>query len=148
MQIEVEYAYRGFSSEMEERGPGSEVINRVDARSTLNYLSVPLLARIRISGDRPAIPYLLVGPRLEYLIGHSTGVWEFAEVTVEDVLADHFARTNVSGMIGTGMAVAAPFGRDIRLEARMTEGLRDLLWEEGTGRARTRSFELSVGVSL
>jgi opacity protein-like surface antigen len=148
VQLEAEYARRGYADQSEERGPQGEFIRQVRAVTALDYLSFPVLARLRYPGEQRVTPYMLAGPRLDYLVGRTPGTWEFTEVTVEDELSSQFAEVTVSATVGAGAAFAGPFGRETRLEARLTEGLRDMLREEGTGRARNRSLELSVGIAF
>jgi hypothetical protein len=148
VQAEVEYARRGFVSEQELRGADNEPLGVVRATTALDYLSVPVLARVRYPVGA-VTAYALAGPRLDFLVGRSPGRFEFSDGTeVEDEFGQNVEGTSLSGSVGIGAAFGALLGREVRVETRYNFGLTDLLPEGDAVDLRHSGFDFSVGVAL
>lgn len=50
--------------------------------------------------------------------------------------------------LAAGVSLSQVMPIEMRIEGRWSEGVVNLLWEEGTGRARNRSFELGIAIGL
>jgi hypothetical protein len=146
---ELEYARRGYESETLEIGPDDpEPIATVTASTTLHYLSLPALARLRLPGERAIVPYALIGPRADLLVGRDPGQYEFSSATFDDEMAEALTEFSLSGVLGVGAAFGDVFGREVRVEARYGFGLTDLLPEGEALDVRNRGIDLSVGIAL
>ncbi len=149
---ELEYARRGYAGEIPETSRETpepvEPIRIARATTVLHYLSVPVLARLRLPGERAVVPYALAGPRVDLLVGRNPGRYEFSYGTFEDDTAEALAAFGVSGTVGLGAAFQSMLGREVRVEARYLFGLTDLLPEGKAVDASNRGIDFSVGIAL
>lgn len=148
LQAELEFARRGYAWEQVETGGIGEFIGNVRAVTALNYLSLPVLVRLRYPGKSRVIPYALAGPRLDLLLWRKPGVFDFSSGDFEDDLSEYFTEFGVSGIIGFGIAVDDILHRELRLEARFNFGLTDLIPEAGTATYKNKGFDISICVVL
>ena len=147
-QVELEYARRRYGIEQVETSGSGEVLGIVRAVTTLNYLSIPVLARLRYPGKPRVIPYALVGPRLDFLVERKPGVWEFSQGSFIDDTSEVFTDVGVSGIVGLGFAFEHVIGQQLRFEGRYSFGLTDLIPELDAWTVRNNSLELSVVMVL
>jgi len=116
---QCEYTQRGFGNEIietSEFGPmeiGSyKLFNRVD------YLSIPIFGKITIPMEIIK-PYVLIGPRLDYLLGYKSGVGGY------NVLFDNFSKTIIGASFGVGVDLKGLSTLPILLEGRYNIDLKD-----------------------
>ena len=148
MQIELEYARRGYSDSIAETDGVGSVIAIRKANTSLNYISVPLLCRFRYYPAKVVVPYLLVGPRLEFLAWRQLGVYDFTSLTVEDELAKAFRDVSVGFSLGIGISIAKASRREFRVEVRQNFGLTDLMPQSSAFTVKNRSVDLSFALLL
>jgi hypothetical protein len=148
-QVELEYAKRGFSNKsigiIEEEGIDPPVIV---AFTSLNYLSVPFSCRIRLPSAKKFEPYLLFGPRLEFLAWRQLGVWEFNSLTSEDPLAKDFRDISIGLSLGIGISTGKVLDRESRVEVRHCLGLTDLMPDSSAFTVKHRSVDFSFVLLL
>jgi hypothetical protein len=72
----------------------------VGLHSHLHYLSVPFLAKWSFT-TTPSVPYLLIGPRVDYLLWYSSDIGWF------DGLYKEFKKTLLGGSVGLGWSSAS-----------------------------------------
>lgn len=145
---ELEYARRGYADTQQERGPNNEFIGDVRATTALDYLAVPVLARLRLPGDRAVVPYAVAGPRAELLVRRVPGRYAFSAGTLEDEMSEAFPRFGLSGVIGLGAGLRGLLGQEMRVEARYGFGLTDLLPDSSARELRHSGVDFCLGVAL
>ena len=132
--IEVEYAQRGYETSYTLTSPTGEDEGTQTASTTLHYLSVPLLARVRLPGALMVTPYAVAGPRIDVLAGYDPGEIGCLTVTgdcseidpVRDPFPELFPTMSFSGVVGAGVALSELIGPEVRAEVRYSLGLTDL----------------------
>ncbi|MFC1726885.1 outer membrane beta-barrel protein, partial [candidate division KSB1 bacterium] len=74
--FQAEYAQRGFLEEQAETNESGDFIQTVKANTRLDYLSFPILAKLRYTKGRYT-PYVIFGPRLDFLLNKRNGKFRF-----------------------------------------------------------------------
>jgi hypothetical protein len=82
-----------------------------DVNNHLHYLSVPVLAKCSVTTS-PSIPYLLVGPRVDYLL------WYSSDRGYLDGVYKEFKKTILGGSAGTGWNAASVSSVPLTIEVR------------------------------
>jgi hypothetical protein len=103
----------------------------------LDYLSIPVLAKIRLPDQRIA-PYILIGPRLDLLLTINGDGFE--------VVLDKFRRVDFGGVLGIGMEINvrefASLGGEFRFSPSFADGYSTALT---TVRNSSMEFLLVIG---
>ena len=117
---EAGYTQRGFVETIEERGPDGTVEQTSRANTRLDYLTIPVFAKLKYEFTALRL-YALAGPRLDVLVGREAGVFEFESAPVDQVKSD-LASIYTSPVLGAtfGLGVSTSKGLPLRLmlEAR------------------------------
>lgn len=132
LDIEFEYAQRGYTDKQVRTGGSGEFLGIMKAVTRLDYFSVPLLLRISVPTFKTVQPYVITGPSFEFRFNRKKGVWDYL---LEDTLSDQFRRSSLSVTVGVGAELPDLFATTIRIEVRhsfsVTDVLRsDSLWEQ------------------
>ena len=107
----------------------------MDIKYRLNYISVPILAKLRI--ETPMfVPYLAIGPRLEYLVSHPTSV-----------VYDNFKKMEVTGTVAVGVELSLGFIPRLLLEADYNTSLTNS-FDNGNLIVSDNSVEIFCGIIL
>lgn len=104
MLFRIEYTQKGFIREMVEINENGEEIQTVQANTRLDYLSIPILAKIK-GMKLLTEPYITTGPRFDFLFNKKKGKFKFTNVTVEDDFADNFDDFAFGGTIAFGLSL-------------------------------------------
>jgi hypothetical protein len=100
--VQIQYSQKGFTEEIIETNDFGEPIQTVKANSRLDYLSIPILVNLKYSN--PLItPYLVTGPRLDYLITKKNGKYKFTNITLESEWVNNFSDFVIGGTVGAGI---------------------------------------------
>jgi hypothetical protein len=104
----------------------------------VDYLSVPVLAKVRLSF--PAItPYLIAGPRADLLLSKKGDGF--------DAVIDKFKSTDVGGTFGLGVELHTLLPVGLLAEIRYNPSFRDAFKNEFLS-VRNHSFDFLVGLQL
>jgi hypothetical protein len=107
----------------------------MDIKYRLNYISVPILAKLRI--ETPMfVPYLAIGPRLEYLVSYPSSV-----------VYDDFKKMEVTGTVAIGVELSLGFFPRLLLEANYNTSLMNS-YNKGSLIVSDNSMEILCGVFL
>lgn len=121
---QLEYAQRGFSEEQVRTGEESpEVLGTIELKTRLDYVSVPLLLKLRTS-NTGAGPYALLGPRFDFLVNREAVLYEDGKLDLETSFAEVFNDRAVGGTVGMGV-VAKALSLPLLLEARYNFDFND-----------------------
>jgi hypothetical protein len=116
---QLEYVQRGMEMEFvvtTAESPEGIGTRRVAGR--VNYLSLPILAKVEIPLGEVS-PYVLAGPRLDYLISYRSDDGLF------DALYKQFRKTLLGASFGAGLAARGDLPVTILLEARYNIDLQN-----------------------
>lgn len=136
---QIEYAQRGMGQEFivtDESGPEPKGI--ITLYSRLDYLSLPLLAKVKFPAE-PVSPYLLAGPRIDYFLGGSSDRDLFTY--------DDFKKTTVGGSVGVGAATTTLLPVDALIEIRYNFDLTDSYSTQNL-KIRNNAYDLWLGVGF
>ena len=148
-QAELEFARRGYSMTQEETDGSGQSLGTVRGIYGLDYLSIPVLVRLRYSGRSKVIPYVLAGPRLDLLYNARPGVWKYPIGTWKDEsMSDFFAGFGLSGSVGFGLAFEQVIMKELRVEVRYNFSVTDLAPDEDAWTVRRKELDISVVVVL
>ena len=106
-RLELAYLPRGVRQELRDRS--ADVRGRtVTADTRLHYLSLPVFIQAGLeAGSSPVTLYALLGPRLDVLIGSSSGTFSYSDGDVSAGLADRYDTLTIGASGGLGVAVDA-----------------------------------------
>lgn len=152
VRLELAYLPRGFRQEIlfVDNDGSSEL---TAAKTRLHYLSMPALATAGWSlGESPVHAYVLLGPRVEVLVGRSSGTFSVRDEEMPAGVADRYDTVTLgaSGGVGIGVDVGDV---TITAEALQHRDITPSVEEGGTSRAnltlgplRNVATAVSVGV--
>ena len=113
----VDYLQRGFIEEMAEMNNNGDFIQQIEANTRLDYISIPFCAKIQMPLDG-VTPYIVAGPRIDFLINRSKGVFRFSSATINSELASNYSSQDVGGTIGFGIETDQLLALPVLLEVR------------------------------
>jgi len=103
VRSEIGYIQRGFVAAQEEIDEDGTLISVVEAETQLDYLTIPLLAKLAYDTSAASV-YALAGPRLDILLGRDAEDFEFSDgLRVENELAGFYESTAFGGTVGIGV---------------------------------------------
>jgi hypothetical protein len=134
---EIHYIQKGHTVESTRTDEFGNPLSTVKHNNRLDYLSIPLLAKITLR-TQYALPYLVIGPRFDYLLGYQS------EISKE--LFDEFKNTGVGGTVGLGLeskSKPVKFLLEFRYSPDFTNAYKsDML------KVKNSSFEILFGLRL
>lgn len=153
IQPEFLFIQKGVKSSIEETIFG-ETIKAEDAIS-LNYVEVPVLAKIDILKGEGTQFFIVAGPSFGYALSGkqkskltASGTTETSTDDIEFGDDDGFARFDISAALGAGVSIPAGPGRFI-LDARYLFGLSNLFDEDDEDfKVKNRGFGLTAGFAI
>ncbi len=121
---QLEYVQRGFIQEQIETDVDGSFIQRVRAKSRLDYFEIPFLLKMQPL-KLPLNPYLVAGPRFAFLLFRENGKFEFSKVTYESRVAENFNDFSVGFVIGGGAATMKIFRKQLTFELDFNVDITD-----------------------
>lgn len=143
--IQAEYEQKGFLEEQAETNQFGSFIQTVKANTRLDYLSFPVLAKFRYSKGVYS-PFVLFGPRLDYLINKRNGEYKFTSATSRSIFADHFDRLALGGTIGAGIELPEFSSFKTVFEIRYNFDFSDSYSKIDAYKVKNNSFDLWLGL--
>jgi hypothetical protein len=140
LQVEAMYMQKGAKTEVQDTGPSGNPIRTFEWRYELDYLEVPVLARIGLGSAGPVRPYVIAGPSFGFALGGHVES-ERGSLDLPDMKALDFG---VAGGLGAE-AVAGPYR--VGLEGRYATGVSDLYDIGGNLESINSVFSILVFVS-
>lgn len=136
---EAHYIQKGFRYEIRYTTPENPLVwKSEDVGPRVDYLSIPVLAKIRF-GQQKVAPYLLAGPRCDFLIHReSKGYHE---------VIDAFEDVDFGASFGAGVEAALPPIPGILAEVRWSPSFTHA-YDTSLLTVTNRSVEFLVGVRL
>jgi hypothetical protein len=93
-------------------------------------------------------PYLIFGPKADWLVHRSAGKFEFPIATIESSLYKVFADQALSGTVGLGFAADTLLHLPLLVETRYNFVLTDNTDLKTISKAQNQSFDLWLGIKL
>jgi hypothetical protein len=142
---ELEYAIRGYGFLVQEVDDEGFVVDQTRATTTLHYLSIPVLMRLHMDTGVELSPYVVLGPRFDFLIARRQGRGTVGDVDEQDYVVGRLGTTGVSASGGLGLAFRNVLTREVRLEGRFNISFTNRL---RGGRGDEFAYPQSLDVSL
>jgi hypothetical protein len=148
---QVEYAQRGFAEEQVITGPnGPEPLGLMRASTRLDYISLPILLKLQF--PKLAIsPYLLAGPRADFLVNREAGKFEFvnddSQVSVKSELNEFIDDRAWGGTVGLGFDAQKLLPLPLLVEARYNFDFTDNS-KAPLLQGKNNSFDIWLGIKL
>lgn len=145
---QVEYAERGFIQKITITDEFGESLGIAEAASQLNYVSLPILLKLRLPQASLA-PYIVFGPRFDWLVDHVDGDYESDIVGnfPSSQFTNFFAARSWGATIGGGLT-PIKFGETaLLIEARYNLDFKDNIAFE-TLRAKNNAVEVWLGLAF
>lgn len=145
---QVEYVERGFIQKIKITDEFGELLGIAEATSQLNYVSLPILLKLRLPQSKLA-PYVIFGPRFDWLVDHVDANFE-SEIAGDfpsSPFTDFFDTRSWGATMGAGLT-PIKFGETALLvEARYNLDLKDSVALE-TLRAKNNAVEVWLGLAF
>ncbi len=155
VSAELGFARRAYSQTTPVQTGGAPIFTdrrELTLETSFDVGSLAVLGHFFPVGRRPFSPYVLVGPRLDVLLGSDPGsntyLAGFETALVQDGFPELFADVSLSGVAGLGMEIGRLAGPDLRLEVRYGRTLTDFLSGSDAVDGTINGFDLSVGVTF
>jgi len=143
----LEYCQRGYIQEQVETDENGNEIQEVRANTRLDYLSLPLSLKVKYPAGG-VTPFVTAGLRLDYLVNHSRGTYEFTSVTAPDELSDHLSPWVLGSSFSLGLQAPVSQRHDLILEVRHNRDITDSAKEPIEYGIRNRSYDVLVGLAF
>ena len=138
---QLEYAQRGTGQVFVVTGPsGPNPIGTKTLFSRLDYVSVPVLAKLRLQTGLFS-PYILVGPRIDFFLGYKSDEDAF------NAVYDKFKKTTLGGSAGIGVQIASLLPVSLIAEARYNFDFADS-YETDLLKVRNNAVDFWLGVAF
>ena len=108
--------------------------------SRLDYVSVPVLAKLRLQTGLFS-PYILVGPRIDFFLGYKSDEDAF------NAVYDKFKKTTLGGSAGIGVQIASLLPVSLIAEARYNFDFADS-YETDLLKVRNNAVDFWLGVAF
>lgn len=143
LQPELLYVQQGAKNEYEEMNEMGELIGSGDYIMDLDYIQIPVLAKVDLPVAGSVLPSIIAGPAIAFKI-NAEGTYEGSTGDVSADLED-VNSTNLSLIVGLGLKLGAgPAG--VNVEARYNYGLSKIY--DGPIDIQNRSIQGLVGFSF
>ena len=143
--LQAEYAQRGFLEEQAETNESGDFIQTVKANTRLDYLSFPILAKLRYSKGL-YVPYIFFGPRLDFLLNKRNGEFRFTIATAKSEVADFYDNFVFGSTFGAGIELPKISSLRSILEIRYNLDFSDSYSSLDFNKVRNNSFDLWLGI--
>jgi hypothetical protein len=142
LQPELLWVAKGATTQLELTDTSGGLIGTQDLTFALDYLEIPVLARIALPTGGPIRPSLVVGPALAIKLSsrlNSSGPFPNLGRDLDSV-----TRTDLGLVMGAGVDLGRGPGRFL-LDARYTLGLTNVWGSQSTLNARNGTLALMAG---
>ena len=137
---QVEYAQKGMGLDFVITDADPTPISVTTLYSRLDYLSIPILAKLRLQSQTVS-PYFLLGPRADFLLGFKSDEDIFKSVY------DEFNRTGFGGTAGIGLETERFLPVPCQVEFRYNFDLKDS-FDNTIVKVSNNAFDFWFGVGL
>lgn len=139
IQVEALYMPKGATADVQITDESGEVTGTGELTYKLDYLEVPLLARVGL-GTGPI--HLLAGPALGFKVTSKATLDGFPDEEL-----DWIKSTDLGLVVGLGAALPSSFG-SVVIDARYNLGLNNLNDSDEGADFKNRTFLVSAGVAF
>ena len=141
-QPEIYYLFQGGAWEWDVDGSTSTGEHR------LNYIHIPLLAKIHLIPEGKVIPIIFAGPAVGFLLSAREPLWVDGVLESDDDVTEYFKRLNFSTVFGGGLEFM--FGKlMLVLEFRYDLGLAETAKDPVPGYSlKSRNLMIMAGVGF
>lgn len=146
IQPELLYVQNGGKYGITLTGTEGQILGTGDLKWKLNYIQIPVLARLEIPVLSAVLPTLMAGPAVNYLVSSS---WEVdaGSNSSDGDLDDQVKSTDLSLIFGIGMKLGAgPAG--VSIDLRYVHGLNNINDVNEDVEIKNRSFQALAGFSF
>ncbi|MBA4313118.1 MAG: hypothetical protein C0417_10870 [Chlorobiaceae bacterium] len=137
---ELHYIQKGFMEEIpittmdQPEGTGRYLVSK----PRVDYLSLPLLAKIRYNVETVS-PYILIGPRFDFLIGKEPDGYE--------IIYNKFKKNDMGISVGVGIEIPTSTIQAVLFEFKYSPTFNNS-YSNDILTIKNQSFELLVGIKL
>lgn len=133
MLTEIHYVQKGYSASLKEttiaQPDGTGIY--ITIRTRLDYLSVPILARVRFETSE-VTPYVYLGPRIDFLFGGNDNSLDYSS-------------TDIGASFGGGIQFSVTSSPQFQIEARFSPSFTNA-FENQNLTVKNKSVEILIGV--
>lgn len=146
---QIEYAQKGFIEKQAETDETGQFIQDVKANTRLDYVSIPLFVKIKYSKIK-LNPYVIFGPRFDYLVNRRNGIFKFSKIDFNSQFADYLNinKSVFGSSIGMGFNLPKISLFESFLELRYNHDFTDSFFINEENTVRNNSFDLWLGISF
>ena len=152
---EVGYAQGGFVETMEERAPDGTVEQTVRANTRIDYLTIPVLAKLEHNFTAIQL-YALAGPRLDVLISQEAGVFEYQSAPIDELesnFVSDYTSPVLGATVGLGVSLSEVLPVQLLVEARwapdLTEAFKtEILAVDAPRDVRNNAWGVVIGIGF
>jgi len=138
---QVEYAQRGMGQDFVLTGPsGPEPIGVKTSYSRLDYLSIPIMGKIRLQTET-ITPFVSVGPRVDFFLGYHS------DENLFNPVFEKFKTTVLGGSFGIGVQTETLLPVIILAELRYNIDLADSYSTDAL-QVRNNAFDVWLGIAF
>lgn len=145
--VQVQYTQKGFIVEYIETDEQGNYIQTAEANFRLHYISMPIMAKIKYR-TTVISPYLLGGPRLDYLIGRKNGVFKYTNVSSESNFANNFSIFVFGGTVGAGIKLPPISKLNLAFEFAYNFDFTDSFSKIETLEVKNNSYDILLKIGL
>lgn len=145
LQPEVLYSQKGGNSVSDARDATSQLLGEYMTHWNLEYLEIPVLARVRLGSAGGIDPFLIAGPSLGINLSATMEVSGWLGQFGGDI--PQIAEVDPGGVLGGGLSIPAGSVR-VLFDARYTAALGDLFDVDGNEVSMNSTFSFSAGVAF
>ncbi len=138
---EIHYIQKGMVEEQIKAGEsGPEPLGTLEYSNRVDYLSIPLLAKITIP-NLIISPYLIAGPRLDIILGYDS------EPVDDSIIYDNFESYDLGADFGIGVETNLILPVHILAELRFSPSFSNA-YETDLLKVKNQALELLVGIKF
>ena len=137
---QCEYAQRGMGMEFDRTLNSPEITGTYTNYNRVDYLSIPIFAKLTFPVE-PINPYILLGPRIDFLLGYKS------DENVFNAVYDKFSKTITGASFAVGFDLKTLFPIALLIETRYNIDFKDSYSTQYLT-VRNNSFDIWLGVAL
>jgi hypothetical protein len=137
---QCEYAQRGMGMEFNRTANSPDIIGTFIDYNRVDYLSIPIFVKLSLPVE-PINPYLLLGPRIDFLLGYKSDESAF------NAVYDGFSKTMTGASFAVGVDLNTLLPLAILIEARYNVDFKDSYSTQYLT-VRNNSFDLWLGLNF
>jgi hypothetical protein len=137
---QCEYNQRGMRTAFAQTGSVLTIIGSFTNYNRVDYLSIPVFAKLAIP-LYPVSPYLLIGPRFDFLLGYKS------DDNIFNVVYDKFSKSTAGASFAFGVDLKELLQIAILVEARYNIDMKDSYSTQYL-KMRNNAFDIWLGLAL